>query len=263
MIRPIGQSQRKPKIGMSRGEVSPQESRRSSVHKLDRKAVRDPAGGHPNGLARRKRRSVRLPILPRRCSVIRNSGKRELSRLGHCWRNAYCVARPRPIRTTSGPASRTMRMSVAGETPSRSRRSAAWRTPRPSSADTLDMKRLYERGYEEQTIIGIFEMRCLVSKRLVKRFGKDRQEAADQEAVIAATAADGKWPGARRPVRKTAGRSWETRRGRGFRRGRQAIPIRLNPGPNVGDDLLCSALPGPRVRVLAGHRPLVYRLRER
>ncbi|OFV91292.1 MAG: hypothetical protein A3G76_06935 [Acidobacteria bacterium RIFCSPLOWO2_12_FULL_65_11] len=39
MIRPIGQSRRQPKIGMSRGEVSPQESRRSSVRKLNRKAV--------------------------------------------------------------------------------------------------------------------------------------------------------------------------------------------------------------------------------
>jgi serine/threonine protein kinase len=75
--------------------------------------------------------------------VTRNSGKRDLSSVGHAWRSAYSVARPRPIRTTSGPMSRTMRMSVGGDTPSRSRRSAARRTPRLSSPDIVGMKRLF------------------------------------------------------------------------------------------------------------------------
>ncbi len=55
LIGPIGQSRRQPKVGMHPGEVSPQKPGGSSVHELNRKTVRDPAGGHPDGLPRRKR----------------------------------------------------------------------------------------------------------------------------------------------------------------------------------------------------------------
>jgi hypothetical protein len=52
------------------------------------------------------------------------------------------------MRRISGPASRTWRMSVAGDTPSRSRRSAAGKTPCLSSlAMSVSMKRLYTSHY--------------------------------------------------------------------------------------------------------------------
>jgi hypothetical protein len=77
-------------------------------------------------------------------SLIRNIGNRELSRFGHTSRRPYWVALPRPMRRISGPASRTMRIRVAGDTSRRSRSFAADNTPRFSSVLTsVPMKRLY------------------------------------------------------------------------------------------------------------------------
>ena len=142
MIRPIGESGWHSKIGMSRGNVLPKKSPRVNIDQLNRKSVRDrPDGIQTDCCATSVVSSPADTVAPE--PVIRNSGKRELSRLGHSV-GATHIAWPGRDRSgaTSGPASRTIRMSVAGETSSRSRRSAAWRTPRLSSAEKLGMKRL-------------------------------------------------------------------------------------------------------------------------
>ena len=140
MIRPIGQSRRQPKIGMSRGKVSPKKSRRAGIHKLNRKAVRDLADRHPNALPRHKRGQFAC----RNCRAGANDPEQRKARtveigplLAERILRGPAATDPDDIRSSI----RTIRMSVAGETSSRSRRSAAWRTPRLSSVETLSMKR--------------------------------------------------------------------------------------------------------------------------